>query len=182
MRSYANIHVAPCSHNHQPVCKCFSYLHSPRVVLRGQCHHPLNCINIQRLWSDASRLLVSCLLHGDAARSADHSHHNLCDVLNVGERGEDLTNGRALPPRAPRPDKATPQPRDQIRDFICQDSQLHFSSGGKSGESVSAVKGYLLERDQDEISVLLPRTEKVLVSARLCSSAFLPRSQLMPSW
>lgn len=56
---------------------------------------------------------------------------------------------------------------------------LHFSSGRKSGESVFVVKGYLLEMDRDEISVLLPRTEKVLVSARLPSSAFLPPSQLM---
>lgn len=41
-----------------------------------------------------------------AARTADHSHDNLCDVLNVGERGEDLTNENALPPRVQRSDKA----------------------------------------------------------------------------
>lgn len=58
--------------------------------------------------------------------------------------------------RSAAPQYSTPQPRDQIRDSICQDSLLHFSSGRKSGKSVFVVKGYLLEMDRDEILVLLP--------------------------
>lgn len=41
-----------------------------------------------------------------AARTADHNRDNPCDVLNMGERGEDLTNENVLPLRARLPNKA----------------------------------------------------------------------------
>lgn len=41
-----------------------------------------------------------------AARTTDHNRDNLCGVLNMWERGEDLTNENALPLRARLPNKA----------------------------------------------------------------------------
>lgn len=41
-----------------------------------------------------------------AARPTDHNRDNLCDVLNMGERGEDLTNENVLPLQARLPNKA----------------------------------------------------------------------------
>lgn len=114
MCSYTNVHMTPCSHYHEPVFVNASHIYitpgggvQMTVTSPTELHQHPATLNRRVLligfMSGARRQQKTALR---AARTADHSRDNLCDVLNLGERGEDLTNENALPPQAQRPDKA----------------------------------------------------------------------------
>lgn len=108
--SHANVHVAPCSHHQEPVFVNASHIYIPpgwRSDDRDINHCAAStCRDADPLigfMSGAQRRQKTAL---HAVRTADHSSDNLCDVLTVGERGEDLTNENTLLPRALHSDKA----------------------------------------------------------------------------
>lgn len=107
--------MTPCSHYHEAVFVNASHIYftpggwgAQTTVTSPTELHQRPATLIRRVlligfMSGARRQQKTALR---AARTADHSRDNLCDVLNLGERGEDLTNENALSPQAQCPDEA----------------------------------------------------------------------------